>query len=143
MFILFTRKGDQNGGTKEEMLCQHAVRAHTYFRLRRRSSAQTRSRKRREERCRFKNRESVTHRKSFAAVAAAAAAEAEAARHRTKKGEVGTRSFEKRASSHCFFCAQVAFFFRRRERKRKRKRERESACSYNRENRTLNELEIS
>ena len=60
----------------------------------------------------------VTHRKSFAAAAAAAAAEA--ARHRTKKGEVGTRSFE--APPLTFFV--VAFFFRSRKRKRERERKR-------------------
>ena len=113
-----------------------ASRSYIYFRSRRRSSARTRSRKSRERRDEMPLQKSrfsspVTHRKSFAAAAAAAA---EAARHRTKKGEVGTRSFE--APPLTFFV--VAFFFR--SRKRKRERERESACSYNRENWTLNEL---
>jgi len=60
----------------------------------------------------------VTHRKSFAAAAAAAA---EAARHRTKKGEVGTRASEARPLIFFF----VAFFFRMIKRKRERERERE------------------
>jgi len=73
----------------------------------------------------------VTHRKSFAA--AAAEAEAEAARHRTKKGEVGTRSFE---APPLTFLSSLSSF----EVEKGRERERESACSYNRENWTLNEF---
>jgi 2-methylcitrate dehydratase PrpD len=73
----------------------------------------------------------VTHRKSFAAAAAAAAAEA--ARHRTKKGEVGTRSFE---APPLTFLSSLSSF----EVEKGRERERESACSYNRENWTLNEF---
>ena len=133
---LFTRKGDQNGGTKEEMLCQQAVRAKKIER-----SNPIEKEKRREKRDAASKIETflspvTTHRKSFAAVAAAAAVEAEAARHRTKKGEVGTRSFEKRASSYCFFCTSRFLLSKERE----KKEERESACSYNRENWTLNEL---
>ena len=115
-----------------------ASRSRAYFRSRRRSSAQTRSRKRREKRDAASKIEIVfpglTHRKSFAA--AAAAAEAEAARHRTKKGEVGTRSFEKRLLLLFFLYESLSSFEgeRKRKRERERERERESACSYNREN---------
>ena len=80
--------------------------------------------KRREKRCLFKNRDflpPVTHRKSFAA-AAAAAAEAEAARHRTKKGEVGTRSFEARLL--LLFCRR---FLLSKEREKGREREKARA----------------
>jgi hypothetical protein len=56
----------------------------------------------------------VTHRKSFAAAAA------EAARHRTKKGEVGTRSFE---APPLTFLSSLSSF----EVKKKEEREREKA----------------
>ena len=128
--FIHQRKGDQNGGTKEEMLCQQAVRARIFSFAKKIERSNPIEKEKREERREMPLQKSrfsfpgLTHRKSFAAAAAAAAAEAEAARHRTKKGEVGTRSFEKRASSYCFFCTQVAFFFRRRERKRKREKAR-------------------
>jgi len=148
--FIHQRKGDQNGGTKEEMLCQQAVRAHIFVREEDRALKPDREReKRREKRDAASKIEIVfpglTHRKSFAA--AAAAAEAEAARHRTKKGEVGTRSFEKRLPL-TFFFVRVAFFFRRREKKeeREREREREKARALIIErigNWTLNELENS
>jgi hypothetical protein len=141
--FIHQRKGDQNGGTKEEMLCQQAVRAHIFSSAKKIERSNPIEKEKREERREMPLQKSrfffpgLTHRKSFAAVAAAAAAaEAEAARHRTKKGEVGTRSFEKRASSYCFFCTSRFLLSKERE----KKEERESACSYNRENWTLNEL---
>ena len=127
--FIHQRKGDQNGGTKEEMLCQQAVRARIFSFAKKIERSNPIEKEKREERREMPLQKSrfsfpgLTHRKSFAAAAAAAAAEAEAARHRTKKGEVGTRSFEKRASSHCFFVHEsLSYLEGEREKGRERKR---------------------